>query len=51
MKHKKYKSIWLKLSMISAIPLLATIITTCAKVDTKQKAKEELQSSLNKAVL
>jgi putative lipoprotein len=37
--------------MISAIPLLATIITTCAKVDTKQKAKEELQSSLNKAVL
>lgn len=51
MKHKKYKSIWLKLSMISAIPLLATIITACAKVDTKQKAKEELQSSLNKAVL
>lgn len=51
MKHKKYKSIWLKLSMISAIPLLATIITACAKVDTKQKAKEELQSNLNKAVL
>ncbi|AAF30855.1 MAG: hypothetical protein KIB50_03190 [Ureaplasma parvum] len=51
MKHKKYKWIWLKLSMISAIPLLATIITACAKVDTKQKAKEELQSSLNKAVL
>ena len=37
--------------MISSIPLLATIITACAKVDTKQKAKEELQSSLNKAVL
>lgn len=51
MKHKKYKLIWLKLSMISAIPLLATIIIACAKVDTKQKAKQELQSSLNKAVL
>lgn len=51
MKYKKYQSIWLKISAVIAIPLLITMITACARIDKKQKSKEELQSSLNQAVL
>ncbi|BAO73579.1 hypothetical protein [Ureaplasma parvum] len=51
MKYKKYQSIWLKISAVIAIPLLITTITACARIDKKQKSKEELQSSLNQAVL
>ncbi|EEH02141.1 putative lipoprotein [Ureaplasma urealyticum serovar 2 str. ATCC 27814] len=51
MKYKKYQSIWLKISAVIVIPLLITMITACARIDKKQKSKEELQSSLNQAVL
>nr|WP_318035729.1 hypothetical protein [Ureaplasma parvum] len=51
MKYKKYQSIWLKISSVIVIPLLITTITACARIDKKQKSKEELQSSLNQAVL
>lgn len=51
MKYKKYQSIWLKISAVIVIPLLITTITACARIDKKQKSKEELQSSLNQAVL